>query len=107
MCHENFDNRIGDFLVVSAIFAHQSSFFKIDLIPAKRYFFVEGKWIKNGESVIIKIVGFFLAILALLSGFFKIDHIPIKSHLLVRKNSENWVKFESQIWESNLRVKSE
>ena len=55
--------------------------------------------------MIIKIMGFFLAILVLLSGFFEIDRIPIKTYFLVRKmvkiwveyKNENWVKFGSQI----------
>ena len=52
-------------------FSASVGFFKIDQIPIKSYFFGEGKQIKNGESVIIKIVGFFLAIFSTFIGIFQ------------------------------------
>ena len=42
--------------------------------------FVKKRCIKNGEIIIIKIAGFFLAISVLLMGFFEIDRIPIESY---------------------------
>ena len=54
-------------------------------------FGIEKRWIKNGEDIIMKIVGAFLAILTLLSGFFEINRIPIKSYFLVKKNGKKRV----------------
>ena len=74
-----FGNSIRDFLVVFAIFARQSGFFKIDLIPINSYFLVR----KNVEKWGYIEMGF-------------------GSDLGVRFGSQIW----GQIWGSNLGVKS-